>query len=175
MVIVVTGERHKATTTPTMLSVHYVNIFAANFIESDRTVKDTFQQQKFRLCSLAWDIVILVPHARCTLIGGDCDDRPAGPLLRELLIKNNVIEIGGKEDKKSCMLQAIATYKAGQLITFWLREQDWKLRRQKWYQQNNAISGTVNEWMPVNLLITLLQRWVCSSNIILCQFRHQQP
>ncbi len=89
MVIVAAGERHK--TPPTVFTAHSLERFAGNFIEGGRRgptsngIRDSFQQ-KLWLCSLAWDVVILVPHTRCTLVGGDCNDRPAGPLLRELLL-----------------------------------------------------------------------------------------
>ncbi len=159
MVIVAAGEWHK-TTPPTMLTAHSLELLASNYIEgggrssrgTNNGITHSFQH-KLKLCYLAWDVAILVPHARCTLVGGDCDDRPDGPLLREL---NKVIE----RDEQPCMLQTIATYKAGQLISFWLREQDCNPSHQYDHQKNAAASGTADEWKPVNLLIALLQRYV---------------
>ncbi len=136
-----------------------IELFASQFIGSimgptSTGIRDSFQQ-KIRLFSLAWDVAILVPNARCVLVGGDCSDRPSGPLLQELSLKNK----GSQRDKQQpCMLQTVATYKAGQLILFWLREQNCQPGHH--YKRKHAASGTTKEWMPTNLLITLLQRLV---------------
>ncbi len=164
VVIVAAGEQNQ-TTRPTVLTVRSLELLTSHFIEgagrrrgtnNNRIIIHSFQHE-LKVCYLAWDVAILVPHARCTLVGGDCNNRPVGPLLREL--NKLIIE----RNEQPCMLQTIATYKAGQLISYWLREQDYNTNPSNQYDhEKNATAalGSADEWTPVNLLVALLQWYV---------------